>query len=264
MKAGKKTLKHQVTREIIEEQPRSKRVLSAKVEKSRARNKSYVMDLLIHSPAALGYIGIDGIDTAPALIRLAKVKGIDVLGITDYYEANFIDRLRIAAEGSAVTIIPGVNMRCSLGSCNDIRLSCFFPENFGSKEITEFLSELRIPTVAHGNHRYVVNNSLSEILHVTENMQGFVLPTRIDRTPARQSIIAELVEEYGFRTFEVAYLEESLQMFKQRWPKLKFNLFSFSNASALAQVGSRIAKVKMPNAGFCSIRELAERQDQNG
>lgn len=259
MKAVKKSLRQKITKEIISD-PEQKGSLSAKVRKSKTRNKGYVMDLLVHSPAAMGYIGIDGIDTAPALVRLAKVKGIDVLGITDYYEAKLIDRLRIAAEGSPVTVIPGVNLRCHLAACHDLRLSCFFPEHYSSNDISQYLQALNLPASAYGNSNYVITQDFSEILAVTESMNGFILPTRIDKTPARLATIPLLVEKYGFRAFEVAYLEETSQMFKQRWPKTKFNLFSFSNATALAQVGSRISKVKMPNPGFMAIKELVSRQ----
>ncbi len=260
MKGDKKSLRQRISKEIIADTPETKVPLAARVRKSRQRNKGYVMDLLVHSPAAMGYIGIDGIDTAPALIRLAKVKGIDVLGITDYYEAKLIDRLRVAAEGSPVTIIPGVNIRCCLGPCHDLRLSSFFPEHYGSREISEYLQALDLPNSAYGNSKYVVPLKLETILSITEQMEGFILPTRIDKTPARLISIPSLVEDYGFRSFEVAYLDESSQMFKARWPKIKFNLFSFSNAMALAQVGSRISKVKMPNPGFLAIRELVGRQ----
>lgn len=257
---GKAPLREQITKEVLLKEQSPKNTLQAKVKKTKTRNKGYVMDLLIHSPAAMGYIGIDGIDTAPALVRLAKVKGIDVLGITDYYEAKMVDRLRAAAEGSPVTIIPGVNIRCCVGACDDLRVSCFFPEHYGSNEISQYLQRLDLPTSAYGNSKYIVRLPLASILRITEEMEGFILPTRIDKTPARLAAIPQLVEEFGFRSFEVAYLEESTMMFKQRWPKIKFNLFSFSNATALAQVGSRISKVKMPNPGFLGIKELTLRQ----
>jgi hypothetical protein len=50
--------------------------------KGKARQKSYVLDLRIHSPASLGYLSIEGIDTAPALVRLAKVKGLDIIAVS--------------------------------------------------------------------------------------------------------------------------------------------------------------------------------------
>jgi hypothetical protein len=51
-------------------------------------------------------------------------------------------------------------------------------------------------------------------------------------------------------------------MFKKRWPKLKFHLFTFSDANALAQIGSRNARVKLANPGFQGIREMVARELQ--
>jgi hypothetical protein len=84
------------------------------------------------------------------------------------------------------------------------------------------------------------------------------LPSRMDKTPNRMAIIPTLVEKYGFRAFDLAYMDTS-KFFKTRWPKVKFHLFSFSDASALAQVGSRIARVKMSNPGFEGIRAIVSR-----
>jgi len=81
----------------------------------------------------------------------------------------------------------------------------------------------------------------------------------MDKTPNRQATIPTLVQKYGFRAFDLAY-SESTQFFKARWPKVKFNLFSFSNANALAQVGSRSARVKLATPGFAGIKQIVARE----
>lgn len=233
--------------------------LTDQVEKSRGKTKSYVMDLRVHSPASLGYMGIEGIDSAPAIVRLAKVKGIDVIAVTDFYTGNFIDRIVSAAKNSTLTVIPGVDLRCRLGACDDVNMSCLFPEEFTTSHIEEFLNSLSVPRNARGNRQYLVHLSLDEILAKVEEFGGVALPSRMDKTPHRMAALPELVEKYGFRTFDLAY-HDSTQFFKKRWPKIKFNLFSFSNANALAQVGSRIARVKMTNPGFAGVREIIGRE----
>ena len=242
--------------------PAEQQPLATQVEKTQTRKKSYVMDLRVHSPAALGYIGIDGIDAAPALVRLAKVKGLDLIGITDFYGSEFIDRVRQAAQNSPVTVIAGVDLRCTLGACNDVVLSCFFPDHFGSGEIKQFLGALKIPESARGNRNYQVAVDFETVLATVDQFGGFALPSRIDKTPQRMNIIPLLVEQYGFRAFEVAYPEDTPRYFKGRWPKTKFHLFSFSNATALAQVGTRIARVKMPLPGFEGIKGITVRENR--
>lgn len=241
--------------------PDQKRSLSKSVEKSRARKKSYLMDLRIHSPASLGYLGIEGIDTAPALVRLAKVKGLDVIAVTDFYSADFIDRVVEAAKSTTLTVIPGCVLRTALPSCDDVILTCLFPESSNAVVIQKFLNDLGVPVSAKGNRRYLVTRSFDEVLKLIENSGAVAMPSRMDKTPHRLAVIPELVDKYGFRAFDLAY-SDSLTFFKQRWPKTKFQLFSFSNANALAQVGSRIARVKMPDPGFAGIKYLASRESE--
>ncbi len=248
-----------VETEVVAPAPRVVKSVHEKVEKSSPRQKSYCMDLRIFSPSSLGYIGVDGIDTAPALVRLAKVKGLDVIGITDFYSGHFIDRMVEAAKNSNVTVIPSVDINCTLGGCRDVHLSCLFPETFLSNSVEKFLNDLKIPTRARGDRRYIVSRPLGEILEIVEAVGGVAMPSRMDKTPQRQAVIPVLVDEFGFRAFDLAYAD-STKFFKTRWPKLKFQLFSFSHANALAQIGSRTARVKLNNAGFEGIRELVGRE----
>ena len=238
--------------------------LLSQVEKtvtSGKDSKSYTIDLRVHSPGGLSSRGVEGIETAPAVVRLAQVKGLDLIGVTDFYSADFIDEIKSAAEGSKVTVIPGVDLRCQVGSCPDVELSCFFPESYSTRDLREFLEMLAIPERNYGDSTYRVLKSLDEILESVEQLSGAVLPTRIDQTPSRIAAISVLVDDYGFRSFDLAHVE-SVEIFKSQWPDLKFNLFSFSNANALAQVGSRIAKVSLENPGFEGIRSLIFREPQ--
>lgn len=225
---------------------------------STRRLKSYVVDLRVHSPASLGYLGIEGIDTAPALVRLARVKGLDMIAITDFHSAHFIDRIMSAARETSLKVIPGVVVRCRLAECDDVTISCLFPESFDSKKIESFLNALEIPASAFGSKDYLVTVPFEKILDLLAVYGGIALPSRMDKTPHRLSVIPLLVEKYGFRAFDLAY-HDSVRFFKQRWPKIKFQLFSFSNANALAQVGSRIARLKMAESGFDGLRQIIER-----
>lgn len=232
--------------------------LKERVEKTRTRQRSYTMDLRVHSPSALGYFSVDNLDTAPALVRLARVKGIDVIAVTDFYSASFIDRITSAAKDSTLTVIPGVDLRCRLDVCDDVIITCLFPEGRSSADVEGFLEALAIPRAARGDQKHVVQKPFAEVLAIVEKFQGVCLPSRVDKTPQRLSILSRLVEEFGFRAFDLAY-NESSRIFKSRWPKIKFHLFSFSDATALAQVGSRMAKVKMQSPGFEGIRTLVSR-----
>jgi hypothetical protein len=240
--------------QVSEKEPR----LLQKIEKTRVRQKSYTLDLKIRTPASLGYIGIEGLDPAPALVRLAETKGIDVIAITDLYSGSFIDRIVDAAKDTALEVIPGCELRCTVGNCNDVTITCLFPQTFNSHQVNDFLQGLGIPPEARQKPSYLATAPFENILARVEELGGVVLPSRLDKTPHRLEAIPALVEKYGFRAFDLAY-GDSVKFFKSRWPKLKFHLFSFSNANALAQVGSRCAKIKLPTPGFLGLREVVAR-----
>lgn len=248
-----------IEKEVIESSaPESQKGLSGKIEKTKTKSKSYVMDLRIHSPASLGYLGIQGLDTAPALVRLAKVKGLDVIGLTDYFSGSYIDRLQEAAKDTLVTVIPGVDIRCCVGGCDDVTLTVLFGEGTTTAQVEEFLDNIQVPADARGNKDYVLRTPFEKIIEYVDYNKAVAFPSRIDKTPHRMAAIPTLVEQYGFRTFDIAY-GDTQQFFKRKWPKIKFHLFSFSDANALAQVGSRTAKVKLGNPGFDGVRSLVAR-----
>jgi hypothetical protein len=242
----------------------TKKGLEAKVQQQRAgakapsKGKNCLLDLRIHTPASIGYLSLGGIDTAPALVRLAKIKGLDMIGLTDFYSAAFIDRVAEAAKATDLKVLPGTVIRCRLGSCDDCVLTCLFPESCTSVEVQSFLSELAVPASAAGDRRYIVEKPFKEVLASLEKRGGISLPSRMDKTPHRLACLVHLVEEWGFRAFDLAY-PDSAKMFRERWPRIKFNLFCFSNAHALAQVGSRMAKVKLSEVGFAGIKGMVER-----
>lgn len=231
--------------------------LKNKVVRESSSRKSYTLDLKIHTPASMGYVGIQGLDTAQALVRLAQTKGLDVIGITDLHSGSFIDQIQKAAEGSRVSVIPGVELRCTVEHCNDINLTCLFPEEKDSAAVSLFLNMLEVPEQANLDEKFIVKKTLPEIFRLVEDFNGLAFPSRIDKTPGRMRAVNVLVEQYGIRTFDIVY-PETIKFFKKNWPKLKFNLFSFSNANALAQVGSRVTKIKLDGTTFKDILEYVK------
>jgi hypothetical protein len=205
---------------------------------------------------------VEGLDSAPAIVRLAKVKGLDVIAITDFFSGDFVDRMVTAAKDSPLTVIPGVGVRCKVGACDDVVLSCLFPESVTTSDINAFLDALQVPVSMRGKSNYLVTLSLEKILAALESFNGVAIPSRLDKTPHRMAVLPLLVEDFGFRAFDLAY-SDSAALFKKRWPKIKFQLFTFSDANALAQIGSRNARVKLAAPGFQGIKEMVARDSQS-
>jgi hypothetical protein len=258
---SKKSLSAQIVSQALPASDAQTQGLSTQIEKSKTRNKSYRIDLNIHSPSALGYLALEGMDTAPALVRLAKVKGLDVIAVTDYYSGEYVDRVIAAARDTGLVVLPGVVIRCTVEGCSDVMLACLFPEDSGREQIEQFLTVLEVPAQARGDRAYAIRLPFERVLATVERFGGLAVPSRMDKTPCRKAAIRLLVEKYGFRAFDLAYYPESIQFFKANWPKIKFQLFNFSSATALAQIGNRHSKVKMPLPGFEGIKQLAGRAE---
>lgn len=222
--------------------------------------KKYSVDLRIHSPGTNGYFSTAGVETGAALVRLAKVKGIDIIGLTDYYNASYIDLVRDPAQQANLTVVPGFDLCCQVGDCRDVHAVALFPESFGSEDIYRVLSKLSVPKEMHGSREYCLPVPFREVLQVIEENQGVLIPSRIDKTPYRQGAIRALIEEFGFHAFDLAH-PENTSFFSDHWPTGGFSFFSFSNANALAQVGSRVAKLKLEIPGFAGIKALVKRRD---
>jgi hypothetical protein len=228
---------------------------------SPKNGKRYNIDLRVHSPGTSGYFATSGVDAGAALVRLANVKGIDMVGLTDYYNASYIDAVQESAKQYNVTVIPGFDIRCKVGSCSDVPLTVLFPETYNSEMLFAVLTMLDVPKSAYGKSEYVMTKSFAEVLDIVETNGGVIIPSRLDKTPIRQSVLPILIEEYGFHAFDLVH-PENTTFFVERWPRGGFTFFSFSNANALAQVGSRTAQVKLPASGFAGIKALVERRDQ--
>lgn len=229
--------------------------------KPSKKGKMYSLDLRIHSPGTVGYFSTGGVDPGPALVRLAAVKGLDLIGVTDYYNASYVDLVRASAEKTNLTILPGVVLCAAVGVCQEVYMIALFPESYSSAEIFHVLNELGVPKAAHGRRDYCLTMPVKKIISIIEMHGGILIPSRLDKTPYRQLAIPTLVEEFGIHAFDLVH-PENTSFFEERWPDGEFTFFSFSNANSLAQIGTREGKVKLSDGSFAGIAELVKRRDQ--
>lgn len=233
--------------------------LREKVEKASIPTQSYSMDLRIHSPTPGSYMKIEGINPAPALVSVARVKGIDLIAVTDFHSGKFIDELVDAARGAPVTVIPGVVIRCGIEICDDVVVNCLFPEHYTSDQVGTFLKKIGVPENRFGDKSFHVPVPLEKVLEVLDKLGGIAIPSRMDRIPYRRQALGALIETYGFRAFDLAY-PDSTEIFERQWPNIEFQFFTFSSANALAQVGSRVTTVEMTAPGFSGLEQIAARE----
>ena len=226
--------------------------------------KKFLLDLRIHPEGTVGYFARGGIDPGPAFKRLVQVKGLNMIGLTDYYKANYLDVVKQHLEGvNTLTLLPGLILRCSGTVCNDLNLLTLYPPNFDSSDLTNVLAQLKVPARAYGDRSFYLEQSLEKIIEIVEGVGGIVIPTRVDTTPHRQLAIPELIEKHGFHAFDLAHPDSPELYFRDRWADGEFTFFYFSSADALGQIGNRIEKVCMPELSFNGLKELVKRRIKN-
>ncbi len=258
LKPFREAAKH--NKKVLKNKEKARANRGAFIAKPPKKGKSYQIDLRIHSPASEGFCNTAGVNPSAALVRLAAVKGLDMIAVTDYHHAAFIDGVKEIAEKSKVTFIPGVALRCAIAGCSEVRFVALFPETFTGSDIFRVLDELEVPDSKYGQKDYCITRPFREVLQIVEKNSGVLIPSRIDRTPYCQLAIPTLVEEFGMRVFDLVH-PDSPDFFREKWPSGGFTFLSFSNANTLGQIGSRSARIKLAAPGFAGLREIMQRRD---
>jgi PHP family Zn ribbon phosphoesterase len=243
----------------LREKVKAKRRSTTFLAKGPKKGKKYVADLRVHSPGTIGYFAPGGVDPAQALVRLAKVKGLHMIGLTDYYNAEYVDCVKGFAQGTSVSILPGFDFCCMVGLCAEVHMSALFPEETTSAQIFSVLQELKVPATAQGDSSFVLTTDFEVVLETIEKHGGILIPSRVDKTPYRQLALKTLIEQYGFHAFDLVH-PESPDIFREHWPNGEFTFFSFSNANALGQVGNRVSKVKLEAPTFEFLKSRIARR----
>ncbi|HMO02948.1 MAG TPA: hypothetical protein PKD37_07875 [Oligoflexia bacterium] len=252
-------MKRSLKKEVEKITPTRKTIRGQLVEKIKLHKQQYIIDLRILNPISQSFMGLDAVESQPALIKLARVKGLDIIGVTDFYHNPQIDNLITLARAEGITLLPGIDLKCRLAACDDLQLTAFFdPANLGC-EIDLLCSRLNLPPTVKGNLNFKLPLDIDSILKEIENLGGFAILSRVDQTPLRMSVLKKAILSYGFVTFDLVY-PESAAIFSRNWPKNNFNLFSFSNAASLAQVGSRVGKLSLAKPDFENLKTALERK----
>lgn len=246
------------TQLINKEKQKNKKKTNFIAKPAKTAKKVY-LDLRVHSPVSEGYLSTGGVDPAIAMLRLAKAKGLDMIAVTDYHSAEFIDILKSRTKETDIKVLPGLDLRCKIGSCDEVYMVALFPESYSSSELNQILNKLEVPANKRGVRNFCIEKSISEVVKVVESKGGVIIPSRIDITPSTMKTLHELVDKLGFHVFDLAH-PDNPEYFKEHWPDGQFTFMSFSNANALGQIGARTNPVRIPELGFEGIKNLASRR----
>lgn len=130
----------------------------------------YAADLHLHTPASKCFE--DPSVTAEDIVRTSIARGLDIIAITDHNTGEWIDRVKEAARGTSLTIIPGVEITCSGGSDGSIHLIALFPCDFGTISIANFLGSIGITAEDFGKEAAISNRSVHDVITAVHDFGG--------------------------------------------------------------------------------------------
>ena len=115
-------------------------------------------DLHVHTPASSDMAEAWANATPEDVVRIALGKGLDVIGITDHNTASWCDKVRKAAEGSSLTVFPGVEISTPQG-----HLLALFDTTTTSLRIEDLLVTVGIPRDKFGSLHVATPEGIAEI-----------------------------------------------------------------------------------------------------
>lgn len=172
------------------------------------------VDLHIHTPASKDFVGKcspkDIVDTAIS-------KGIEVLAVTDHNTGEWIDQLKDAARGTALTIIPGVEI--TTGDAK-VHVLAYFDVTAGSSTIRELLIALGMSEKDFGLQETFCHKSVIEVIDIvtSQRFSGLAVLAHADSSNGVVNVMKgqpriSVIQHKKLSAIEIVNLEKESSFF---------------------------------------------------
>lgn len=108
------------------------------------------VDLHVHTPASRCFIEPNV--TPEMIVEQALAVGLEAIAITDHNSADWVDRVKEAAQGTPLVVFPGVEITVQPG----IHVIALFPEDRTGAHVTDLLAKLGLKVESRGNSEAIV------------------------------------------------------------------------------------------------------------
>jgi predicted metal-dependent phosphoesterase TrpH len=226
----------------------------------------FAVDLHIHS--ALSSCADDDM-TPNNIVRMAELKGLDFISVTDHNSAANIEAVIKCAEGSELIVVPGLEIE----TVEEVHLLCFFPSiraalnvsNIVYQRIPDYLNREDIfgaqlvmdknDTITGKLDKLLMTASLlsiEDVFELTEKNGGAVIPAHIDRSSySMLYTLGSIPENLNIKYVEVTRnyngaLPNNYQL-NEHIPIM------FSDAHSLGQILERETYLELPGKNLKSL-----------
>ncbi|MGG4305977.1 TrlF family AAA-like ATPase [Bacillus wiedmannii] len=132
-------------------------------------------DLHLHTPASSCFR--DKNLSEQEWVQKAIDEGLSCVAVTDHNSGNWINNVITAANGTNLTVFPGVEITCSDAK---IHMLILFDTDKNSTDIEDFLIQSGIPRHDFGKETAHTSKSLEDIIKLAKSCEALVIPAHID------------------------------------------------------------------------------------
>lgn len=151
----------------------------------------YKCDLHLHTKASKCFQDIQV--TADQWVQRAIEQGLDCVAVTDHNTGISIDEIKQAAEGTVLTVFPGVEITCDPSK---VHLIIIFNVSKTSADIRDFLVRADIRAADFGKQEAATTQSIFEIAELAKIDGAIVIPAHIDEYNGLGSISVENLKKF--------------------------------------------------------------------
>ena len=214
----------------------------------------YRADLHTHTPASKDYT--DKKTTPKEILDTAEAAGVEILAITDHNSGDWIDRIREAANGSSVHIMPGVEITTPAG-----HILALFERDTEASKISDLLVALGIERNQHGSQD-AISEAVEVVLQKISTAGGLAIAAHANTK--KIGLLQRAKGQHAMtlvRMPELAALEfkknEDVKKFSQgkvaNYPKKACT--QSSDSHRLEDIGQRTTFLKMHEVSLEGLRQ---------
>ena len=214
-------------------------------------------DLHVHTPRSTCY-SEKGV-TPQRIVERAIEAGLDVIAVTDHNTVAAVDEMRLAAEGTALTVLPGVEVTTPEG-----HVLALFDRDAPAAELEDFLTYAGVMKEWCGDGHFPVELPMDEVFRRVNERGGVAIAAHIERWPSGllESNRPPKVKAAIHASPYLSALEITIPADKAAWNEgrvrgypVKRACIQSSDAHSLGEIGRRPVTIGMETIDLPALRK---------
>jgi PHP family Zn ribbon phosphoesterase len=152
----------------------------------------YKCDLHLHTPASLCFKDRNNI-TPEQWVQEAIAKDLHCVAVTDHNTAEWIDKIKVAAQDTSLTIFPGVEITCS---DSKVHLLILFDVECTTQNVEDFLIKAKIEREDFGIQTAHTNLNLEDIANLANDERALIIPAHIDEFAGLCDVAPKIAKDF--------------------------------------------------------------------